>query len=186
VSHVLESNDPVDCDLTVTGGTARYRLSRIPGIAADIDVAVLPLTSEVIPVLPVVPSLDGVLFSQDMYFLGYPYGLALQVGGIDRLPFVKKCTLSAMYQSMSGVNNLLRDGFDNLGFSGGSVVFVNMQSNEIQIAGVISAYKAERTAVGFSTPSAQSQATVSLNTGIIVATDIKCAIDAIKLHQSTT
>ena len=121
-------------------------------------------------------SSDGAVFSQDAYFLGFPYGLGLQTSGIS-YPFVKKAIVSAFERDLNGVTLWFLDGINNPGFSGGPVVFNRSGTKDWHVAAVVSGYRTERVAV------VGGVGEVSTNTGIIVAYDISHAVDSIDAFQ---
>ncbi|MCY3801369.1 MAG: serine protease [Chloroflexi bacterium] len=144
-----------------------------------VDISVLASGTQLSPTHPLSPSTAGLTLGQDVFFLGFPYGLANEVANLNRdfpLPLVKKATFSA-YNSAN--QPLLLDGHNNPGFSGGPIVFTPQGSSppELSVAGVISGYqwefesvylKDERTALAYKS-----------NTGIIIAYSIKNAVDLI-------
>ena len=84
----------------------------------------------------------GITLSQDVYFVGYPYGkhsAAIASDGKLHLPLVKKACLSGFHESPNGRLWLL-DGFNNSGFSGGPVIVVDQPGNEA-VFGIISGYR---------------------------------------------
>ena len=88
---------------------------------------------------PLSTSDAGIIFGQDVCFLGFPYCLHTELGEVNRnfpLPFIKKSTFSA---SDDKWNVLYLDGDNNPGFSGGPVVFLQQQkpSKKSSVAGVI-------------------------------------------------
>ena len=116
----------------------------------------------------------GLVYGQDVYFLGFPLGLmgdhAMNMG--FPLPFVKRATLSK-FESVSDPI-LTLDGINNPGFSGGPVAFKLRNSEEWRIAGVISGYR-------YSTEPVYSGdqptgLTHRVNTGLISASPISCAL----------
>ena len=145
----------------------------------DVDISVLAGGIQLSPTFPLLASRGGLTLGQDCYFLGFPYGLASDVGELNRdfpLPLVKKATVSTLD---SAPRPLLLDGHNNPGFSGGPVVFLPHGGNptELSVAGVISGYQWEFESVYMKdqkTPLAYRS-----NTGIIVAYDIKHAVDLI-------
>ncbi len=107
------------------------------------------------------------------------------MGGVWR-PFIKRCTVSGFdYQ----LGLWILDGLNNAGFSGGPVTF-RKNGLEHQIAAVISGYVQEPTDVILKknpdttsdSPRVQPEATpaqqVLLNSGLILAFDIRYAIEA--------
>lgn len=130
--------------------------------------------------LPLKYSSKGLTYSQDVHFLGFPYGLTSGGENINRsfpIPFVKSGICSAMYTE-GEISYFFVDGHNNKGFSGGPVVFIS-PGNELAVAAVVSGYKSSYEKVidgrgnetGFSVP---------FNTGIIESHDIRHAIDIIE------
>lgn len=148
----------------------------------DADVAVTALVSPLTGDLPVVASMDGMVFGQDCYFLGYPNGLGLG-GSVDpQLAFVKRGLLSAHERigGVTGVSTLYLDGHNNPGFSGGPVCFYrDTDQAKPCIAGVVSGYRPEFLAMHVKGQQA-AEAGVFVNSGIVVATDISHVVDAVK------
>ncbi len=71
---------------------------------------------------PIIVTGGDIILSEDVYFLGYPYGRAY--GGFELnyglpLPLVKRATISAINNK---ANLIVLDGNGNPGFSGGPVV----------------------------------------------------------------
>ena len=105
------------------------------------DVAVLACHMRLAPTYPLEPSAAGLVFGQQVYFLGFPFGW--DSGGEDMnydfpLPFVKAGIVSAVM--LGGDPSLLYiDAHGNRGFSGGPVVFVppGRPANELRVAGVV-------------------------------------------------
>jgi hypothetical protein len=91
------------------------------------------------------------------------------------MPFVKNCTVSALMREPQRV--LILDGINNVGFSGGPVIFGT--GAQLKIAGVVSGYRAEPTEVIPSDPAVKPNATVNVNSGFFTAYDIFYAMDAI-------
>lgn len=81
--------------------------------------------------------MGGIVFGQDAYFLGFPYGLSTDSGEINNkypFPFVKKCIVSSINKSL-----IFLDGHNNKGFSGGPVV-VCLPGNKIKVIGIVSGF----------------------------------------------
>jgi len=77
------------------GWEQQFELVRLPGVTGGSDIAVFRLDAPITPRLPVEASFAQIVYTQDVYFLGFPYGLGLQRANIPLLPFVKKGILSA-------------------------------------------------------------------------------------------
>ncbi len=113
--------------------------------------------------------------AEDVYFLGFPYGLGMEVktklnAGFP-LPMVKKAVVSALGL---GDSPLFLDGHNNVGFSGGPVVRRGTKGEQTVI-GTISAYRAERENV-LDENGEETSLTYDTNTGIIFAYDIRHAL----------
>ena len=105
-------------------------LERVAGVQPGADIAVFSLTGDLTPDLDLTPTIDGIVWGQDAYFLGFPFGIGFDLGG-GSLPFVKKAIVSGLYKSINGVSLVLLDGINNPGFSGGPVVFCKMGTKEL-------------------------------------------------------
>lgn len=103
----------------------------------DVDIVALALPEQISPSFPVVPTMDGIFLGQDVFFLGFPYGLATYQDGWSPIPFVKKGILSMIDRSSDDRVILHIDGLGNPGFSGGPVVFRKANKEETRIAGVV-------------------------------------------------
>lgn len=89
-------------------------------------------------------SLDTTLFTFgiDVFFYGFPLGaLGTEALGI-KFPLVKKAIISGWVKH-NGMDLLVLDGHNNLGFSGGPVVAYDTSSKKMFIVGVISGYVPE-------------------------------------------
>lgn len=132
------------------------------------------------------PGTTGIIWGQNVYFLGFPFGLQTADGRITSLthgyplPFVKGAILSAINNDENDCEVLYLDGNNNSGFSGGPVVFRNPydHTSDLIVAGVISGYR-------FSEEPAYLQGTKTelvykANTGIIIVYSIKYALELIE------
>ena len=164
--------------------------------SAGTDICVLAPEEKFSPSLPLIPTADGIVYSQDVYFLGFPYGLRFEVGinnGFP-LPLVKRGIVSAILNEENGSDKqliLLLDGHNNIGFSGGPVVFRNDNNpkSDLQVAAVISGYGQEYAPVFAGREKdvisieigngGRRQMRVPINTGIIISYSISHALDAI-------
>lgn len=151
--------------------------------APDSDIAVLAIPFQLSHDLPVTPTTNGIFLSQDVFFLGFPYGLFTDIkeaGNGWPIPFVKKGIVSAFRHSEKKVTDLYIDGHNNSGFSGGPVVFSDPGSRDIKVAGVISGYESTQE------PIYDAGITTELrwlyNTGIIIVYDIAHAVEGIRTN----
>jgi hypothetical protein len=158
---VVREDGPVDVELRV-----------LPQMKPATDVAVFALSTAITPELDLHPTSEGAVFSQDAYFLGFPYGLGLESANLT-YPFVKKAIFSGQKTEPDGAHVWFLDGINNPGFSGGPVVFKQGGSDSWHVAAVVSGYRAEHVGVH------GGEGAVPVNTGIIVAHDIAAAVEAI-------
>lgn len=185
--HVVEGISKNDSIRLFHGDEWKHVQTKSIGVGAgEIDIAVFCI-NERIYAHSVEPSMDGILYGQDVYFLGFPYGW-YEVGEheLNRgfpLPFVKKAIVSNLGNHPEG-RILYLDGHNNKGFSGGPVVFKRQSTNEFRFAGVVSSYRWQPEEVYIS--DAPSEAYVQYNTGIIEAFDIEHAVDIIKSNPAGT
>jgi S1-C subfamily serine protease len=145
------------------------------------DVAVLRFETQLSPNLPLQPTWTDLMYGQDVFFLGFPYGWSADIGKLNRnfpMPFVKKAIVSNMPQKENGKSFIFLDGHNNPGFSGGPVVFKPQNNKEFRVAAVISGYRYTEE------PIYQSGSPLPLaykyNTGIILAYGIEHAIKIIE------
>jgi hypothetical protein len=165
--------------------------TRVIGIGeGDIDIAVLAVPMQLSPQLDLEADHKHFTLGQDVYFLGFPFGLRFKLGDLNRgfpFPFVRKGILSAM-----GANGLdecyLLDGHANDGFSGGPVVFeppgrLQASPGEIiqvkfKVAAVVASYKLSEEPVLHENK--ETKLHYDYNTGIVVCYDILCAVRMIQ------
>ena len=158
---------------------------KVVGIAPnEIDIVVLAPPHQISPSLPLPPTTKDMYLSQDVYFLGFPYGLHAEVGGINAdfpLPLVKKACVSMLALFPGKTKQLLLDGHNNPGFSGGPVVFSpHGNHNEVRVAAVISGYRFEWDKVFIGEK--ETSLAVKYNTGIVVAYAIDYALELIQVN----
>ena len=112
--------------------------------ADPIDIAVLVPKEQQTVSYELKPELKGAIFGQDMFFLGYPYADNSLVtnAGEQTVAFIRKATFSAQ-QRTDEVTVLYLDGRNNPGFSGGPIVYrdINQPGFVLKVAGVVSGYE---------------------------------------------
>jgi S1-C subfamily serine protease len=154
---------------------------------------------------------------QDAYFLGFPYGLQAPAHGLNGpypLAIVKRGTISGLIPLAEGSKGtmLLLDGYNNPGFSGGPIVYrdLNQSGVVLNVIGVVSGFEPEVVPAmkehDIKSPADAGQeakaqpwrikkrsngtyfeyvdngAYVALNTGIVIGYEINPAIDLIRQH----
>lgn len=110
--------------------------------AIEADVAVLALKEQIAPSFELIPSSGNIVWGQEVYFLGFPFGLfgapQLMHNGYP-FPLIKRAILSGRTDDPNSC--YLLDGHNNPGFSGGPMVFKPMGSQDFKVGGIISGYR---------------------------------------------
>jgi len=183
--HIIDGWEPINKILIFHENQWKeIELSLVGRCDGKIDIAVLSAPVQLSPIFDLPATAGGIIWGQDVYFLGFPYGWYGDIGEMNRnfpMPFVKKAILSCTY-FQDGVHHLFLDGHNNPGFSGGPVVFTEpKRRNEFKIASVISGYRYTNEPI-FSGETQIPSAAYRYNTGIIVSYSIKHAVDLIKTN----
>ena len=172
--HVLEKNSQVF--IHRAGQWENINVTAINHCGGEVDISVISTDKNDFSNLPMPPIFANLAYGQDVYFLGFPYGM---MSGIvyrgHPIPFVKKAIVSNIDKDLK----IYLDGHNNQGFSGGPVVFKPQGSNEFQVAGVISSYNAVHEPITIHGKQTQD-IFYSYNTGIINAYNIEYAVALIK------
>ncbi|MEW6531890.1 MAG: trypsin-like peptidase domain-containing protein [Thermodesulfobacteriota bacterium] len=161
----------------------QIRVTLVGHCPGEVDVSVLATNLQLSPTFELEPTARGLTYAQEVYFLGFPYGMTVRIGELNRdfpMPFVKKAIVSCMYSTEDKTQIYFLDGHNNPGFSGGPVVFKepNRPDFNYRVAAVISGFRWS------AEPVYEGDQEVPLvyryNTGIIVAYGIKHAVDLIQ------
>jgi len=185
--HVINSlRTGSEIELYYNGRWEKLPVSLI-GHSSNSDVSVFALDFA-LPAHPLPAIMDGMAYGQDVYFLGFPYGLKSEMGHLNRdfpMPLVKKGIVSAMFFNNANEGKFFYiDGHNNPGFSGGPVVFSQLGNHrlEYKVGGIISGYRydLENAVVGGQKLDIQYKT----NTGIIIAYSIENAIEIIKKNPA--
>ena len=155
----------------------------IVGIArTGADVAVFATNITLCPAaLPLGVGSQGMVMSQDLYFLGFPYTLSTDGG--DALqgrpcPFIRKGIWSSAYDDGTGDPKIYIDAINNKGFSGGPIVFQASGNPGFSVAGIVSGYRTDTEDV-ICEEGEQTGWTVVANTGLTIGYDIHEAVKLI-------
>ena len=143
----------------------------------EVDIAVLDIPEPLSVTYELVPETEGLVFGQEVYFLGFPDGLHT-LAGTGRIPFIKRGTVSAQDATDPTAVVWYVDGFNNPGFSGGPVVFLDRKDNKWKVAAVVKGYKPEPAKVRLRRQSVDTK--ILVNSGILIAYDIRHALEAIE------
>ncbi|HEY7213880.1 MAG TPA: serine protease [Thermoanaerobaculia bacterium] len=158
---------------------------------AAVDIAALDLGRSITVTFPLEPTAAGLTLGQQVYFLGYPYGLSTfgsvaAPKGFGEIPFLKGGILSALDTRDPEAVVLYLDGQNNPGFSGGPIVFWHAETGMFRVAGVVGGYRNEALPVlkqkDLSNPQAKAYSDLytRANSGIVVGYDIRHIVAAIR------
>ena len=185
--HILDDWDGKFVLLFHRGEWKHFGVNLVGFGSENTDIAVLAPSARLVPPdLPLQATMEGLIYGQDAYFLGFPAVVRenlevtseMEINRFFPLPFVKRATVS-IFCTVRNQSILFLDGHNNHGFSGGPVAFKKQGSGpneEWCAAAVIFAYQPEpaRKAGNREIPE------VFVNAGIVIAYDIKHALDAIQ------
>lgn len=149
---------------------------------SEIDVSVIAPKEKMSPAnLHIDASSNGAVYGQDVYFLGFPYGVLSQVVFGETgypLPLVKKAIISSFAGDI-----LLLDGHNNPGFSGGPVIFGAVGGMPNSVAAIVSGYRSTYEPVfkdNTETNLKQTDLKYQYNTGIIISYKVETALKMIR------
>lgn len=166
--------------------------------SSDADVAVLDIDSKADDEFTISATSrdgsDGPTFGQQLWFLGYPlwsvehpHGISSSFdAGTKLIPFIKRGTLSAIDGSNPKSVVLYIDGFNNVGFSGGPIVYWSFSARAYRILGVVRGYLYDPAALDANGQKVQVDVNgekvdvrALSNSGILVGYSIAHAIESI-------
>lgn len=155
------------------------------------DITVLSPSHKLIWGTRLVPTMQGIVLGQDVYFLGFPYGLKYEAGDLNRgfpMPFIKKGVVSSFGDARERHHLFYLDAHNNPGFSGGPVVFqelgqvgsMGQKAREWKVAGMVSAYRFEPEPILYR--GAETSLVYRANTGIVICYSIEQVLEMIRAH----
>lgn len=180
-----------EVDLWIEGRWSRFPARAIYPSKEQVDIAALDLGRPVTITFPLTASSGGLTLGQQVYFLGYPHGLGTSASapvppGFGEIPFLKSGIVSALDDRDPQANLLYLDGHNNVGFSGGPIVFWHPESASFRVAGVVRGYRNEALPVlkkkKLDDPEAQAYNDLytRANSGIVIGYDIRHIVEAIR------
>jgi hypothetical protein len=176
-----------------------------------IDIAVLVPSKQLTVTFPLEPTMDNIRFGQEIYFVGFPYGLFTDGSNVNKLyplPFLKRGIMSASGRAGDDVVVYV-DGNNNPGFSGGPIVFRDLDRGDwtFKVFAVVSGFRHDFSPVltpkeikpeeitaediakarivvknGHPYRLNETDQLVKFNTGIVVGYGIGHAVNLIKKH----
>jgi hypothetical protein len=143
-----------------------------------IDVSVFRLPYAIAPKY-IFSTSTNLMYGQDVFMLGFPYGHYQEVGEMNRnypMAFIKKACFSSARKSIDEGVILFFDGHNNKGFSGGPIAHYDGNTNIASIHAIISGYIPQEGSIN--TPFGDWK--YNENSGIVVSYSIKHAIEIIE------
>ena len=182
-SHVLKEMTSLDEIEIFHGRQWKGLPTAMVGIAESADIAVLAPKIQLAPPYQLEATMGGMLFGQQVYFLGFPLGMMGDSGQMNRdfpFPLVKSGILSGV--EVGEAAKIWVDGHNNPGFSGGPLIFIRVEDQfkkdrAYKVAGVISAYRVS--ALPVYNREGHEIGLSRENTGIVLANGIQPALDLI-------
>lgn len=188
--NLKKATDTIKFKLFLNGKWSAFTVDAIYPFDDDADMVALGVDKKV-TVETSLGTEGKIGIGQQVYFVGYPYGLSTR-GGLKQkkveFAFVKAGVLSAIDARNADKVIYYVDGAANPGFSGGPLVVEN--SGKFHVFGVIKGHEAEGLPVvkkaDLDNPKALAYKDLHVrgNTGIVVGHSISHIIDAIKLERS--
>lgn len=151
------------------------------------DIAIIKLDYPLSPNFEMPLSRGGMLYGQDVFFLGFPYfGQQIKydpcnINNNFPYPFIKKAVCSAVTFLEGNENIIYLDGHNNPGFSGGPVIFYDYKHKIFKICSVVSGYLCHFGNIV--TPTDLSEPYYRENSGIIVSYGIKYLNEIIEKYN---
>jgi S1-C subfamily serine protease len=148
--------------------------------SSDVDIAVLETDEKVAQPYGITSGdpKSGVTLGQQVWFLGYPFGISSRFKDGTRMPFIKRGTMSAIDGTNQDAIVIYIDGFNNPGFSGGPIIYWDFSKHTYSILGVVKGYTEESAKVLINGQHVDTQ--ILVNTGILVAYSMEHAMKAIE------
>ena len=181
--HIVGSiqNDTV-VDIFHERGWLQSSVRLVGHCTENIDVTVLAPQELFGAPHPLRLTTGGLILAEDVYFLGFAYGLHPEVqtelnAGFP-LPLVKKASVLAL--GLSEGASMLLDGHNNRGFSGGPVARRGTR-DEQTVIGVVSGYKGYKESVQDKEGN-EGPYTYNVNAGIVTVYDIRHALAIIETN----
>lgn len=191
--HLLEGfGGEGEIELWRDGLWSRIHVRAIYPAKESVDIAALDSGQSLTVEFPLEATSGGLTLGQQVYFLGYPYGLGTAGSiapvppGFGEIPFVKGGIVSALDSRDPEANLLYVDGQNNPGFSGGPIVFWHAESRRFRVAGVVRGYRNEALPVlkrkNLDDPRAPAHNDLytRANSGIVIGYDIRHIVEAIR------
>ena len=193
--HVFESvsdKEEVEISIFHDNSWKKLKCTAIVHPNEDVDVIIFSYEGQIGPTHPIQYLAGGLVVGQDTFFLGFPYGKYspddAKINNSFPFPFVKKGVCSALHFDKEKDSKLIYlDGHTNPGFSGGPVVFKDIQTGELKVCGIMRGYLPHEGKINTEYIDEEGNAESDYllydeNSGIIVCQMISDAIDLLDKH----
>lgn len=176
------------------GGWHSFKGRAIYPENSTVDIVALDVGQKVTVEWPLEPTAEGIMLGQQVYFVGYPWGLGSRGGvpaGVAEFPFLKSSILSAIDSQQKDSVIFFLDGQNNPGFSGGPIVFRDTKSGQFRVAAVVKGYRNEGFPVvkekDLQNPNAKAHDDLWTrgNSGIVVGYSIAHIVQAIQKDEAS-
>ena len=182
--HMVVDKDEVDLCVLKNGVYEHQRAKVLFSDNDNVDIVVLQVAVDKrIEGIPIFKEQPDVKAGQELYFLGFPFGMdrgEYDFNGGYPVPFVKHAFLSCA-TGVNGYAHFWLDGEDNPGFSGGPVVYEAEDSRQY-LLGVISSYRNDVKPV-LKKDGSETEYIYKENSGIINAPGKNSIIDIIEKNM---
>ncbi len=143
----------------------------------NVDIAVIDLHQKASLGLSPELAAESPTIGGQVYFIGFPHGLHTLYSNGEYLPLVKVGVFSGLDNSDPDEIVYYVDGFNNPGFSGGPVVYIDNSTHAWRIAGVIQGYESE--SLKTKVKGKDVDTGLLVNSGILISYPISYALKAI-------
>lgn len=157
------------------GGTV---IGHAPG---EVDISVFVLNGVVAKSEMALDPDQELLYGQEVYFLGYPYGWwgETRKAFVGRpVPFVRKAVVSCIEDGPDGAHRNFLDGYNFDGFAGGPVIYAMEHPRRFKVTSVVSSYQFVEQPIYRGNVALDQN--VRYNRGIIITYGIRHVIDIIR------
>lgn len=153
----------------------------------EVDISVIALNGLVAKTSLELEPDQEVIYGQDVYFIGFPYGWwgETRKAFVGRpVPFVRKAVVSCIEDGPDGAQRNFLDGYNANGFAGGPVIYPHGSSRHFRVTSVVSAYHFVEQPIYRGNVAINEN--VHYNKGVIITYGIRHAIDIIRNKPAGT
>ncbi len=178
-AHVVKGLQP-NTKLRVNhqGGWTPIDIGEVWVSPTGADLSLISPKAQLSPCHPIlVGGAASFYLSQQIFFLGFPYGMRLDIGPVNNdfpVPFVKTGIVSSFTSAGTGSQIVFCDGHNNPGFSGGPIVAID-QERRVHVIAVVSGYRYNDDPVLLN--GQNTGLTYRANTGLVIGYGLKEVVE---------